>query len=256
MSRLAFISALLLSCLASVDVFSADFRIDTKVFVDDAQTPEYETVTLFQRRVVYDFLSGAGGEITIYDPHAGRFILLDEKREVKTEISEKVLLEFVAAMKLRAMKGAWTAREAANPQFRIAYDEGAQTLSLTGKRLEYVVQASHVGFPSADAMQGYYDFIDMYTRLNATRKHALPPQARLEVNRAMAEHDMLPASVQRTMKSSNPLLGKSIVARSEHVIAWRLVREDQDMIDRAAKCRAQFREVDFGEYRQLDVSPQ
>lgn len=257
MSRFVFLSTLSLFCLTVSPVTGGDFRIDTQVFVDDAETPEYETVTLFQRRVVYDFLGGNGGEITIYDPHVRRFILLDTDRQVKTEIGEDVLLQFVAELKLLAAKsGGPAVREAAAPEFRAAYDESTKTLTLTGKRLEYVSRASEVPFPSNDAMRDYFNFIDMYTRLNATRKGAMPPHARLELNRALAEHAMFPASIQRTMRSGNPLLGKTKVARSEHTIAWRLVREDQEMIDRAAKNRAEYKDVNFGVYRQLAAPTQ
>ena len=251
MSRLVILSTIPLFCLP-VASFAAEFRIDTQVFVGEDPSPVYETVTLFQRRIVYDFIHTDGGEITIYDPHVGRFILLDTRRRVKTEISEDVLMQFVAQVKVRAMEGGgWTAREAADPKFRAVFDQNAQTLTLTGKRLEYIARASSGQFPSAEAARDYFSFIDMYTRLNATRKGALPPHARLELNQALAQHNILPASIQRTMKSGNPLLGKSIVARSEHAIAWRLVRQDQALIDRAAGYRAEFKNVNFGVYRQV-----
>ena len=257
MSRTTLIWVLPLACLATAQLESAEFRMDTQVYVGKSETPAYETVTLFQRRIVYDFLGAGDGEITIYDPHLRRFVLLDPQRQVKTEIDEDVLLQFVAEVKLRAARsGGPTVREAASPQFRIAYDGRAKELSLQGNRLSYVAAAGDAKFPNVEAARDYFHFIDMYTRLNATRKGALPPQARLELNQALAEHDMFPETIRRTLKSGNPLLGKSNVARSHHRIAWRLVRDDQDLIDRAAKYRAEFKGVDFGEYRQLDAPAQ
>ena len=251
MSRFVLAATFSLGCLPAV-VNAVEFRIDTQVYLDKEETPAYQSVTLFQRRIVYDFVDADGGEITIYDPHVRRFILLDTQRRVKTEISEDVLMQFVAEVKVRAIDaGGPTAREAADPQFRAVFDQTEQTLSLLGKRLDYVVRASDVRFPNSAAAESYYNFIDMYTRLNATRKGALPPHARLELNEALVQHNILPASIERTMRSGNPLLGKSIVARSEHTVSWRLVREDRDLIDRAAKYRVNFEDVSFGVYRQV-----
>ena len=257
MSRHACAWSILLSLLVTTTVVANDFRIDTKVYVDDEATPRYETITLFQRGVVYDFLGGSGGEVTIYDPRVRKFTLLDTEREIKTEISDEVLLQFVAEVKLRASeRGGPTVREAADPNFKTLYDDQSRQLSLSGRRLDYIATAGNIRFPSAQAGRDYFEFIDNYTRLNATRVGAMPPQARLELNRALAEHDMFPAKIKRVMRSGNALLGKETIARSEHTISWRLVRRDQDLIDLASKHRANFTPVSFGEYRELGPAPQ
>ena len=174
---------------------------------------------------------------------------------MKTEIEEEALLKFVAEVKLRAIeRGGPTVREAANPHFRAEYDDSTKTLSLFGRRIEYVAQAGNSHFPNAAAAQDYFNFVDMYTRLNATRKASLPPHARMELNQALVEHNMFPASIERTLRSGNPLLGKTTKARSEHSISWRLVRDDFNLIDKANAHKVDFTEVTFGEYRMLEVA--
>ena len=243
---------LLLSCFVllaaspCVHLFGADFRIETKVFSGDETSPQFENVTISQRGIVYDFLGGpllsdSIAEVTIYDPRGRHFTLLDVNRQVKTRIQEDALLQFVAEVKIRALQtGAALAREAAQPNFRAKFDQQLRQLSLTGDRYSYVAMAGSERFPNAQTSAEYFNFIDMYARLNATRVGAMPPQARLELNRQLAEHELLPASIERTIRSRNPLLGKSKVVRSEHAMVWRLLRQDQKWIDKAAKQRAEF----------------
>ena len=250
-SRAGLATLLLLSITCHV-AHALEFRIDSKV--SENGEPAFETVTIFRSPIVYDFLDAAD-EITIYDANARKFILLNTKRKVKTEIDEETLLRFVTEVKLRASeKGGPTVREAAEPRFQAEFDNNTQTLSLMGRRIEYVASSGIGRFPNAAAARDYFNFVDMYTRLNATRVGALPPQARMELNAALAEHQMFPASIERTLRSGNPLLGKTTKAKSEHAISWKLVRRDFDLIDKAAKYRQDFAEVTFGEYRQLEVA--
>ena len=60
-------------------------------------------------------------------------------------------------------------------------------LKLTGRKLDYFARAGTDHFPDAQTTSDYFNFIDMYARLNATRVGAMPPQARLELNKALAE---------------------------------------------------------------------
>jgi len=233
---------------------AVDFRIDTRVYAGESDGPAYKNVTLFQRGIVYDFLGEPASEITIYDPRGRHFTLLDVRRKMKTRIDERLLLQFVAEMKVRALeRGGPLVREAAEPQFEESYDQRLQRINLTGERLDYTARAGDERFPNEETAQEYFNFIDLYAHLNATRIGAMPPQARLELNRALVEHEMFPVSIERTFRSSNPLLGKSTVARSEHSVVWRLLRKDQELIDKAAKYRADFTAVSFGEYRQIDA---
>ena len=75
-------SALLCVALFAVaETWAGDFRIDTRVFVDEERTPVYKNVIIFRHPIVYDYLD-ASNEITIYDSQARKLILADAARKV------------------------------------------------------------------------------------------------------------------------------------------------------------------------------
>ena len=59
-----------LSLLTAGSTFAEDFRIQTRVYRGDEETPVSQNLTLFRAGVVYDFLSEPA-ETTIYDRPRG-----------------------------------------------------------------------------------------------------------------------------------------------------------------------------------------
>jgi hypothetical protein len=247
----AILPGMMLFALAASSLTAADFRIESKVFVADEKEPVNGNLTLFYQNAVYDFFEGTPREITIYDPRQKHFTLLDVERQVKTRIDEATLLEFVAGIKVRAAKGGALVRESAYPKFKLEEDSSTKTVVLNGDRIRYVAQGHE--FASAEAERQYQEFADMYARLNATRKGALPPMARLELNTALAQRHLLPIAVTRTTRSQHLLLGETQIARSEHVVTWRLLRSDEERIDKANAQLVSFKAVAFDEFRKLKV---
>ena len=101
-------------------------------------------------------------------------------------------------------------------------------------------------------------FADQFARLNALRPGNLPPGARLELNKALAERKLLPLEIARTIPPANPLvnpLAKKLVVRSRHLPNWSLSGEDRKKIDRAGTYLAQFSSVSFEEYRSASGKP-
>lgn len=243
-------------CLSAMSAAGEDFRIESTVYVGEGDEARVvKNLTLFKNMMVYDFLLTAPRETTIYDPRRGEFILLDDVRKVKTQIPQKTLLSFVSELKLKAeQKGHRIAKEAANPRFEMAFDERLSEITLTGKLIHYTAQGQK--FPDEKVAAQYLDFADMYARLNVvTRPGALPPFARLQLNQALAERKLIPTKVQRTLKSRNPLVvGGDLVARSEHAVSWRLLRDDHQKIDDADRHWFQYRQVSFGEYQNLEAA--
>src|SRR5262245_28135504 len=77
---------------------AGDFCIFSKVYMLEETA---ETTTIFRAGRVYDFLS-TEGEITIYDPPGGRFVVLDPTHKIKTEISTDDLEKFATRIKNEA----------------------------------------------------------------------------------------------------------------------------------------------------------
>ena len=226
---------------------SDEFRIDTDVFLGDAREPFAENVTIFTDGLVYDFPLAGPREITVFDPSGGRFVLLDVDRKVKTTLSIQELLEFTAAMKVHAAEmGGWFAA-AAEPDFEQQHD-GDGAVTMRARLLAYRAQGQRPEIRAAVAT--YREFADWYARLNATRPGSLPPFARIELNRVMAERDLIPDEVELTLSPPDHSSDRTVVIRSRHLPSWRVSSADRKRIETAGIYMAEFRAVGFAEYRQ------
>ncbi len=121
---LAGLVCIVLSLAIGSPLQGADFRIETKIFVGDQPEPVSQNLTLFHRGVVYDFLT-APAQIAIFrhsvTSEEGRFILLDPRRQLRSEISSDQIMAFLNGLK------AWAAAQddpllkfAADPDFKEA----------------------------------------------------------------------------------------------------------------------------------------
>ena len=100
-----------------------------------------------------------------------------------------------------------------------------------------------------DARRQYYEFADWYARLNATRPGALPPFARLQVNKALSVKRLVPMRVERTISLKGKIAKKTSKVHSRHEIALRLVRSDRKKIDETGDDVVQFERISFEGYR-------
>ena len=241
--------SLLFTLVAAVQ--AENFRIESRVFAGEDPAPVYRNLTIFQRHVVYDFLDGPASETTIYETTSGTFTLLDAERRVKTTLDRETLGKFVAGIKVLAGRKESIFREAAEPKFEVTFDDRLERLNLKGNLIHYSAQGQP--FVSDTAASEYREFVDMYTRLNATQPNSLPPFARLELNAALAGRGLCPTTVERKVLSKGPLKSEETIVRSEHTIAWRVLASDQKRIDLVSRQRAEFEAVDFGRYRRLDA---
>ena len=243
--------------LARVNVVGAaevqEFRVDTEIFIGEEKQPAAETLTLFTGGRVYDFLLTGPEEITLFDAQRGRFTLIDPARKVKSGISTQQLLEYVLSLESHAAESKDSLfKFASAPKFESSsedvqeHGQSCVRLKLTGRPLEYVALARRP--ERAGAAREYRYFADWYARLNATRPGNLPPGARLELNKALADQELLPLEVTRTITPSLPL-SKKIVARSRHLVNWTLGGEDRKRIDRVGTYLVEFPSVSFDEYR-------
>jgi hypothetical protein len=247
------VMALLACVLASgtVAARAANFRIDTKIYVEDDSEPVGHNLTLFRAGIVYDFLA-APAETAVFKRSAeggGRFILLDPARKLRSEISTQQIVAFLAELRnWAAMQKDPLLKFAAAPQFEEHFDPTRGTLRLESDVMRYELQTIEAKNP--DALAIYRQFSDWYGRLGAvTHVGSTPPFPRLAVNAALARHGRLPESVRLVIEASKPYRTKPLVIRAEHQISWRLSRHDQQRIDELDEQLVNFRAIPYAQYR-------
>jgi hypothetical protein len=225
------------------------FRVDTELFQNQDKKPFGEQLTIFtEGGTVYDFCLTAPQEVTVFDSRRGVFTLLDESRRVKAVVTTQELLGYNFDLENHAPQSnnALFAFCAA-PQFETTekeIDRSGQTtieLRLTAKPLTYVAEGQRFGHP--EAVKAYRHFADWCARLNATCGNS-PAAARMALNQALAERDLLPLEITRTEWNK-----KKLETRSQHRINWILAGEDQKKIDHAGDMMATFQLVSYDEYR-------
>ena len=227
-----------------------EFCVETDVFVEREEEPVLRTRTLFAAGIVYDFLLTGSREIAIFDPRRGRFVLLNEQRKVQTSLTIEDILKFTAAIQAAS-------QQEGTPDFfqrdwSLSEDEKSGWLELSGERIRYRARGKKP--EDTTAARRYREFADWYARLNAMRRGNVPPFARIELNKALAERELIPTEIERILSSGNVTRRKH-VARSRHLAHWRLSNTDRKRIQEAAELQARLPQVPFSEYRELNGAP-
>jgi hypothetical protein len=236
-------------CSSSVAQLAAqEFRVETEVFVGEIVEPVSESLTIFSGEVVYDFLLGPSEEITVFDMTRARIYLLDTQRQLKAEITTADLLEFCDRIKTRTAADHDASLFA--PLFQHSFDEERSLLTLASDRMTYAAKGATSKQPGA-ALR-YQQFADWYARLNTLKPGNLPPFGRIELNKALAERDLIPIEIKRTVTVDRPLSDKKLVARSQHTATWLISNTDRKRIDTAGNHLSKFRKVSTKEYWQAE----
>lgn len=227
-------------------VLAAEFRIETKVYTGDEDTPVSQNTTLFQSGVVYDFLERPQ-RVAIFR-HAqgeqpGRFLLIDPDRHVKTVITTDRIDAAIAKL------SDWAARQrnpllqfAAAPEFAESFDPESGVLTLAGKHMTYQLQTVAADRP--ETWRDLRNYFDGYAKLNCLLSSAMPPHPRLQVNEALEKHGVVPVEVKLSLSDA-----QQTRIRAEHFYTWRLSKEDRARIALVGEQIVAFREVPNAEFR-------
>jgi len=228
----------------SDSICAQQLRIETHVFVDDETEPASHNVTLFDSTTVYDF-ADEPAQITVFRAptasHPGSFILLNPETKSRTEVST----ERIAGLMKKLTRWAGEQEDellkfSAEPKFEQSFDEESGVLTLESPVWNYTVAT--VPAEDAEALARFREFTDWYTRLSTMVQSSLPPGARLELNAALADHNVVPVEIRRTVKSESTAL------RSTHLFTWRLSREDRQRIEETQGYLASFKKVGNEEF--------
>jgi hypothetical protein len=227
---------------------AADFRVENRVYSGNKKEPDSQSTTIFHNAFVYDFLQNPA-ETIIFDKTAGRFVILDEVRQIRTELGTKKLEDFTQKLKDRAVKGQDPLLQfLAEPSFEERYDPTRRELILFSDLVNYKAIVT-----SADnsLVSQYREFSDWYARLNALPIFgSRPPFARLKLNEALARREAVAREVTLTISVVKDGKTQPATVRSEHLLSLTLAPADMERIDRARKSMTAYKAVSFDQYRQ------
>ena len=247
-----FLPVICVTCFAAA-ASGQDYRINTQVFVGDSQTPVSENLTLYNGDLVYDYQLAMDAnqtttEIVIYDSRQKSFVLLDVKRELRTDIQQFELLKMMENIRQTAEVNE-DVSFLVDPQFDDPkFDIDENTLTVSNNDMTYVARCE--GARELAAMAIFYDAMDQFTRLKASDPQSLPPFARLELNRAIRNHGLFPTQIEFMMKAGT-LFDQEFRARSRHTTVWSLSNKDRERIASTKRQWMSFKKVSFGEFRNI-----
>lgn len=239
------------SCVwaTAMPALAEGFRVENQVFTEDEEEPTTQSTTIFYEDLVYDYLE-TPKEITVFDRTAGRIILLDPVRKIRTDLTSRDLK--LLSEQLRG----WASRQpdeflrfSAEPNFKEEYDSSTGGLQLDSPWLTY--QVDTVEPARSEILRLYLEFCDWYcllnTRLNSGSR---PPFPRIHLNRALERLGRMPQEVHLMVRpQADKFLGEKMSARSEHRVIPHLVESDRARVAQTDQFMAMFRSLPFKEYQ-------
>jgi hypothetical protein len=231
-------------------------RVENQIFAGDREKPFFESTTFFNGSKIYDFLNRPS-EITLLDLDAGKFVLLNPVARVKTEIPIKQIDgELLGLIDRFAEEEDSFIRFLFEPNFKTSLEESTQTISLEHPHMVYRITGQKIATADdgGSIVRQYQIFADSYAKLNTfLRPGSRPPFARMAVNRAVAEQEWVPKSIDLTIKPKTGLAAvanKPIKMRSAHKIAMKLSEADRQRISQAEVYLSIFNPVGLVEYQE------
>ena len=133
--------AFLVTCDKAAPGFAQEFRIETNVYLADAEQPASHTVTLFEKSAVYEFVDDPE-QVVVFrtgsEGGRGQFILLDPATKQRTDV------DVARVHKLMEKMSRWAAEQkdpllkfAAAPNFEESYDADSGSLTLASPQWNY-----------------------------------------------------------------------------------------------------------------------
>ncbi len=244
----------LLVCVAALPTFGEGFRVENQVFVEDEKEPTTQSTTIFYEDLVYDYLE-APKEITIFDRTAGRIVLLDPVRKIRTEVASRDLELLSDRLQTWASgQPDGFLRFSAKPEFDQEYDSSTGGLQLLSPWLSYRVGTAEPA--RSEILRLYVEFCDWYCLLNTRLDPgSRPPFPRIQLNRALERLGRMPEEVHLTVRPKGEgVFAEKMTARSQHRVIPHLLESDRSRVAQTDQFMAMFRPLPFREY-QAKIQP-
>ena len=198
------------------------------------------SLTLFHHGKVYDYIDSAG-EVIVFEPRQNRFTILNESRSLSADVnfdevkkllkvSKKETTEYVRQQRALLTR---SARETADalafqlePEFKQRFDKEKELLTLSSPAMRYEVTCGT--HRDAKTREAILNWMDWMARLNhVLHPHAMRPDARILLNKALGEHERIPLKVELHARMVSEL-----DLEAEHQISWELIPYDRSLITR------------------------
>lgn len=241
-------------CLSAAQSAAQEFRIYTTVSdvpEGDKAKPRVlcKSMTLFHAGKVYDWLE-TKEETVIHEPAQGRFLVLNRRHNLATEITHDEIRHYLGLAKNQAQEliTEWQRDGSSRradietlefqllPEFQVRADGPAKKLTLHSPRIRYA--AAYADGPSPEIVQAYLKAADWTAQLNSVLDpHALLPEPRLRLNDELRERGVLPVEVELTISGDRP-----VHLKATHQWTWKLQPNDRRSIN---AWETQMRQADF-----------
>lgn len=237
--------------LAQIDR-ELEFKINTKMFVDDSKESVFSNKTIFSEGLIFDFPLAAGSaspdEILIYDSNLKTISLLDLKRQMQLKLLDVQLKKMVAGVR-QQMASEDRTRMMAEQTFEEQVDTEHNSLVLTGD--QNMTYRLHGAAPkSAKVLSAYFEFLDVFTQVQITDPKKLPPFARLRLNQSIRRTGWIPDRVDMSIGKSE-FFAEPFKAHTKHELIMEVTDRDRSEIALAKKSWAALPEVSLAKYRGL-----
>ncbi len=244
-------TALLLVLFMYTVAQAQDFRLETEIYIGDDEQPVSHNLTLFTNRTVYDFQMSTDAnpqptQIAAYDSRDRSFVLIDVARKQRMHLDQVQLIKMVEGVRQETSQNEKT--KFLLDSFDEKLDLASGWMTLTSPKITYRFTGKQP--KDVSVLPLYSEFLDQFTRLNASDPTKLPPFPRLKLNQAIKKTGWVPSTVEVKF-SKNPLIKSDIRMRSEHTFINQLSKVDRDRIELAKSSWMSSRAVSLAEFREL-----
>lgn len=227
---------------------AGDFRIESRVYLEDEKEPKQTSTTLFKGGIVYNYVDD-DPEVTVLDRAAERFVVLHVEVKVRSEVTAEQLAGYTGELRGHLARNRQpTLQFLSRPVFNESFNATTNTLRLDSHLLTYDVEGEPC--QNADCLAAYREFSDWQSQFNIRMTPtAIPfPLARLPLSEALERRKILPRKVRRKTEAVGKLADPSMM-RSEHEVLPRLLDADFAKIDETDRQLVEFESVDLETYR-------
>ena len=229
-----------------------EFKIETKMFTENSKEPVVTNKTIFSQGLIFDFPVTAGSkapdEVLVYDSNLKIISLLDLKRQMQLKLMDVQLKKMTDSVR-QQMATDDRSRAMIEQTFEEKLDAEKGTLELIGSQnITYRLFGKTPESPKL--LSAYFEFLDVFTRVQITDPKKLPPFARLRLNESIRRIGWVPDRVEVSVGESD-FFPSSFKARTEHKIVMEMTDRDRSEIELAKKNWRALPEVTLGKYRGL-----
>lgn len=223
---------LLVAILAGLimnDAFAQDFAIENEILVDGEVIQKGWTIFSEQNIVDAQLPDKFVGNpnVTVFSANKKEFRILSPRSRKQSVIAVSRLRRMAAEMTVLAKDEQPFIQFAANPRFNVSYSQRSEKLVMRSNIWTYTATKNKHA-QAENLADRYRSFADAFANFNILSS-PVPPNARLELNRRMAENRIFPGTVSLSIRNGD----RTIERMSRHTIHMKLTDDHQRIVSEA-----------------------